>query len=501
MKKTHFVKGTLLFSSATFISRILGYLRDATIAYVFGANPLTDAFFVAWRIPNTLRQLVAEGSFNAAFIPIYTQLNKNDPEYAKKFASSMFSFYTLILAVITIISIIFAKYIVVLIAPGLAEKGTLDTAASLLKIVFPYLVLVGWVSFFMALLNTRDRFFIPAVSPALLNLSFIFFALLLSNRYGIYALAYGAIVGGVLQVILQIPLLIKEKMVPSVSFNFLPEIKETIKRLAPAFASFGVSQFGFVVDTIIASFLIGGAISYLYYANRIFQLPIGLFAIGLGNALLVSLSRHFSEENIKEFNKDLNNGLRFAFFISIPAVVGMVVLGQEIIKILFERGAFSQKDGLWTYYALVGYSIGLVGYAASRPLKSAFFAMGNTKIPLYSTIVGVLVSIVLAIIFGFVLNWGVFGLAFASSIGGIMSFVYLYLISKFKIDKKGVLETVLKSVISAVLMAAAVFGIKFLTGNLYIQVFGGITVAILVYFGVAYLLKESSVLMLKELRK
>ncbi len=384
--KGQFLLNTIAFSSATLISRILGYLRDATVAYIFGANPLTDAFFVAWRLPNTLRQLIGEGSFNAAFIPIYTQEEKESGESAKNYASSLFTYYTLVLSVITVFVVLFADIFVKILAPGFIEKGNFQETVNLVKVVFPYLVLVGWVSFFMALLNTKDRFFIPAVTPALLNLSFIFSAFLLSDKFGIYALAYGALAGGILQVLIQFPLLKKENLLLKPSLKPHPKIKETLKRLIPAFASFGVSQFAFVIDTVIASFLVGGAISYLYYGNRIFLLPMGLFAIGLGNALLVSLSKHFSNRNMESFDHDVNMGIKLSFFISIPAVVGMLVLGIEIIDVLLLRGAFTKEDALLTYYALAGYSLGLTGYALTRPFKSAFFAIGDTKTPLYSTI-------------------------------------------------------------------------------------------------------------------
>ncbi len=488
--KKGFLKNTLFFSAATFISRVLGYIRDATIAYIFGANALTDAFFVAWRIPNTLRQLVAEGSFNAAFIPIYTSLEKKDSNYAKLYVSSLFSFYTLVLSVITVVVVIFSDFFVSLIAPGLSEKGTLDEAGDILKIVFPYLILVGWVSFFMALLNTRERFFIPAVSPALLNLSFIFSAFFLTEYLGIYSLAVGAVIGGVFQVVLQIPFLISEGLVPRFSLRYVEEIKKTLIKLLPAFASFGVSQFAFIVDTVIASFLLGGAISYLYYANRIFQLPIGIFAIGLGNALLVSLSKHFSDGNSEGFKNDLSMGVRFAIFVSIPATAGMIVLGKEIIHLLLQRGEFSQSDTSATFTALVGYSVGLIGYALSRPYKSAFFSTGDIKTPLYSTIFGLIVSVVLAVVFGFVLDWGVFGLALASSIGGISGFLYLYYLSNFEIDKKSATKTLINSLLSAAFMVLVIYLVKAVFSSVYIQVFAGIPVGILVYFFVSYLMKE-----------
>ncbi|WP_457639157.1 murein biosynthesis integral membrane protein MurJ [Persephonella sp.] len=502
MKNSHFLKNTLLFSVATLISRVLGYIRDATVAYFFGANALTDAFFVAWRIPNTLRQLVAEGSFNAAFIPIYTQTLKEDPETARLYSSSLFSFYTLILSFVVVFVVLFSDFFVSVVAPGLSEKGTLDEASKLLKIVFPYVLLVGWVSFFMALLNTKDRFFIPAVSPALLNLSFIMFAFLFAEKFGIYALAYGAVFGGVLQVLLQVPFLVREGLMPSISFKILPQLKETLNRLLPAFASFGVSQFAFIIDTVIASFLLGGAISYLYYANRIFQLPIGLFAVGLGNALLVSLSRHYSDRNADRFNEDFNAGLRFAIFISVPASAGMLVLGKEILSVLLERGEFTHTDTYMTYLALIGYALGLTAYALARPYKSAFFAVGDTKTPLYSTIAGLLAGIVSAVVAGFMLKWGVFGLALASSISGFVSLIHLGVVSDFPVHWDRLGKTLLKTAVSTGVMVLTVVAVKWLSDSLYFVVLAGITFGAVVYFLVSYILKEqSAVFMFDKLRK
>ncbi|WP_457642124.1 murein biosynthesis integral membrane protein MurJ [Persephonella sp.] len=494
MKRNQFVLNTVVFSLATLISRILGYVRDATIAFVFGASNLTDAFFVAWRLPNTLRQLIGEGSFNAAFIPIYTEEKKRSGKSAEEYVSSLFTYYTLILSIIAFFVIIFADLFVKIIAPGFINKGNFEETVTLVRIVFPYLVLVGWVSFFMALLNVKDRFFIPAVSPALLNLSFIFFALIFSQFYGIYALAYGALAGGVLQVTLQLVFIYKERIKIKPSFRLHEKLKETWKRLIPAFTSFGVSQFAFIIDTVIASFLVGGAISYLYYGNRIFQLPLGLFAIGLGNALLVSLSKYYSERDMSHFYKDLNNGIKLAIFISIPATVGMIVLGKEIIELLLMRGAFSEKDVLMTFYALAGYSIGLTGYALTRPLKSAFFATGDTKTPLYSTIFGLTGGIIFAIIFGFALKWGVFGLALASSIGGFFNLLYLYKKSSFFIDIKDIGRSFMKITVSSIIMGLFVYILKTNIDIKVLQVFSSILLGLFVYLLFSYLLKESSLI-------
>ncbi|MCX7759588.1 MAG: murein biosynthesis integral membrane protein MurJ [Hydrogenothermaceae bacterium] len=498
----NFIKNTIIFSVATLISRILGYIRDATVAYYFGANVLTDAFYVAWRLPNTLRQLIGEGSFNAAFIPIYSQQERQSIENAKLYASSLFSYYTLILSLITGLVILFAPYFVKIIAPGISKGEGFEVATELVRIVFPYLILIGWTSFFMALLNTRDKFFIPAVSPALLNLSFIFSSVFFVDRFGIYALAYGALIGGLLQFLVQMPQAFKEGLIFKPTLKPHPQIKTTLKRMVPAFAAFGVSQFSFVIDTIIASFLATGAITYLYYGNRIFQLPLGVFIIGLGNALLVSLSKHYSDGNLREFYTSIQTGIKFSIFISLPATAGMVFLGREIVDVLLVRGNFSPYDALITYYALVGYSVGFLGYALTRPFKSGYFAKGDTKTPLISTAFGVFGSIIFALLFTFAFNWGVFGLAFASSLGGFLNVAYLYFRSHFDIDIKDISISFLKNFIAVGFMVLSIEFIKFAIASKIVVVFLSIFISSAVYFVVNTLLKdENSIMFLNILKR
>jgi len=496
-----FLKNTFIFSIATLISRVLGYLRDAVVAYYFGANPATDAFYVAWRLPNTLRQLVAEGSFNAAFIPIYTQEYSKSPENAKWYASSLFTYYTIVLIVLTLLVIIFAPYFVKIIAPGFANKGNFDLTVELVRWVFPYLILIGWTSFYMALLNTKDRFFIPAIAPALLNLAFVITSVFLSYSMGIYSLAVGALLGGFLQLIIQFPLAIKEGLIIKPTFTIHPEIKTTLKKLGPAFLSFGVSQFAFVIDTVLASFLMVGAVTYLYYGNRIFQLPLGVFIIGLGNALLVSLSKNYANKDFETFRKDLTLSLKFSIFISIPATIGMIFLGKEIIDVLLVRGAFDEKDAQLTYYALIGYGLGLLGYSLTRPFKSAFFAMGDTKTPLYSTMIGIMGSIISAIVLTFVLNFGVFGLAFASSLGGYINTIYLYKHFNMKIDLKEVFKTFIKVSIAGFVMILFIEALKFFVFNTFIVVFVGILISGIAYLLISYLLKEDTMILFVNIVK
>ena len=494
-----FVRYALSFSAATFISRIFGYIRDAVVAYVFGASHLTDAFFVAWRLPNTLRQLVAEGSFNAVFIPIYQSILEKDPNQARAYINSLFSYYTLILSLITILAVIFAKVIVLLIAPGFAkDERLLELAANLVRLTFPYLVLVGMVSFFMAVLNTRGRFFLPALTPALLNLSFIVSALLLSSYTGIYALAVGALVGGFLQVVLTFWQFKREGF--SIRFTFAKSLylKETLKKILPSFASFGINQFSFIIDTIIASLIMAGAVSYLYYANRVFQLPIGVFAIGLGNALLVTLSKSFERKDINAILSDIQNSLKLSIIVAIPATFGMVVIGKEIIEVLFQHGVFDKKDVEYTYYALIGYAVGLLFYTASRPFKSGFFAIKDVKTPVLATAVGLLGGILSALVLVFGLGLSVFGLALASSLAGLFTLFYLWYFFPYKVELKPLFKTFVKSLIAATLFSIFILTIKGFINNAGLIVLLSIPTAVAIYFLTLYLLREDTIKLLKR---
>ena len=486
-----FIKYTFIFGVATFISRIFGFIRDAVIAFIFGANSLTDAFFVAWRLPNTLRQIFAEGGFNAVFIPVYISLKQYNIDDAQKYVSSMFSYYTLVLSIITALAVIFSKVIVLVIAPGLSKNSEiLETASNCVKIVFPYLILIGFVSFFMALLNTKGRFFIPAVSPALLNLSFIVFSLFFSSYLGIYSLAIGAIVGGILQVALTFYQAKKEGFYIRFTLKLHPKVKKTFQNLLPSTFTFGIDQISYILNTILASLIGAGVISYLYFANRIFQLPVGIVGNGLGNSLISVLSKHFASKDFKNFILDIENGIRFSLIASIPSTFGMLILGYEIIQVLFTRGAFEEKDTFYTYLALVGYAIGLIFSLAGKPLKSAYFSLGDYKTPVLCGFIGVIIGFFSALGLVFFFDMGVFGIALGLTISSFASFILMWKFFSFKIPKKNIFITALKSLLASLIFCILILALKLFVINKYIIVFGGIILAIFVYLLILKILKE-----------
>ncbi|MFN3264024.1 MAG: murein biosynthesis integral membrane protein MurJ, partial [Aquificaceae bacterium] len=291
------LRHSVSFSTATLLSRILGYVRDAMIAYYFGVSQITDAFFVAFRLPNTFRRLFGEGGFNAAFVPIFAQRLKEGTE--RPLLNSVFTYYTLFNLLVTLTGIIFAEWVIRLIAPGVVEKSYFELAVFMARFLFSYLFFVGLSAFFMAVLNTRGVFFVPAFAQAVFNIVMAVCIALTAHSLGYMALVIGVVVGGFAQLLFHIPSAISQGLIPRLTFQRDADLHLLLKRLLPALMGFGVAQLSFFIDTFLASFLTLGAISYLYFANRIFQLPLGALSVGMANSLLSILSGgHDPRKNI-----------------------------------------------------------------------------------------------------------------------------------------------------------------------------------------------------------
>ncbi len=494
-----FIKHTLLFSSATLISRILGYIRDLTVAYIFGASILTDAFFIAWRLPNTFRQVLGEGSLNAVFIPIYRRIER-ERKNPERFMDSIFTEISVILFFLTAFFILFAQYITAILAPGFVGEPVFEEAVKLVRFVFPYIIFAVWVAFFMAILNIKGVFFLPALSPAFLNLSFIISAIFLSEDIGIYALAVGAIVGGIIQVIVLIkPVFSRYKLKPHISFD--SDVRDFFKRLIPTTASFGVTQVGFIIDTVIASLVMSGAISYLYYANRLLQLPLGVFGVGLGNAVLVSLSKYDLEKDRERIEKEITVSVKLAVVVSLAASMGLIVLSEDIVRVLFFRGEFDLEDLRYTSLALVGLAIGLIAIIVQKPIKSVFFAVHDVKTPLIATLAGVISGIVSALVFVFVLNLGVFGLALATTVNYYVTLFYLYFFLPVGFSVQEVMKTFLKSFIANLFMILSIFGLKLYIKSSLLLIVLSIPLGAVVYLFSLLILKEDSIKLLLSFKR
>ncbi|MGH8753749.1 MAG: murein biosynthesis integral membrane protein MurJ, partial [Burkholderiales bacterium] len=333
-------------SSMTLISRILGFVRDTVIARIFGAGLFTDAFFVAFRIPNLLRRLFAEGAFSQAFVPILAEYkNQRGSEATRLLVDHVASLLALCLFAVTLLGVIIAPLIVYISAPGFAATpAKFDITVALLRITFPYILFISLVALAGGILNTWSKFSVPAFTPVLLNLSFIACALWLAPHVNppVKALAWAVFIGGVLQLAFQFPHLARLKMLPRFRLNFSDEgVWRILKLMGPAVFGVSISQLSLLINTIFASFLVTGSVSWLYYADRLMEFPAGMLGVALGTILLPSLSKQYVNQSGEEYSKLLDWGLRLTLLLALPAAVALALLAVPLIATLFYYGAFT----------------------------------------------------------------------------------------------------------------------------------------------------------------
>lgn len=380
------LKALATVSSMTLVSRVLGLVRDVLIARVFGAGLATDAFFVAFRIPNLLRRLFAEGAFSQAFVPILAEYRtaRGDGD-TKVLVDRVATLLATILIIVSLLGIIAAPLIIYLSAPGFsADAGKFDLTVAMLRLTFPYILFISLTSLAGGILNTWSRFSVPAITPTLLNLSFIGFAVWLAPYFDppIMALAWAVFFGGILQLAFQLPFLIRIRMLPRPSWAPRDEgVRRILRLMGPAALGVSVAQISLLINTIFASFLVSGSVTWLYYADRLMELPIGLLGVALGTILLPSLSRRFVDGAHDEYNKLLDWGLRLTVLLAAPCALALVILAVPILATLFKHGAFTAQDVLMTRQALMAYSIGLVALVLIKILAPAFYARQNIKTP------------------------------------------------------------------------------------------------------------------------
>ncbi len=484
-------KSALIMGSSTFISRILGFIRDVVIANFLGTSFMADAFFVAFRIPNLLRRLFGEGSLTASFIPVFTKYHiEKGKEEADKIASVSFTLLSIILFFITILGIDFSPVIVKMIAPGFEkfpEKFLLTVKLN--RIMFPYIFFISLVALSMGILNSLKHFFAPAIAPAFLNIAII------SGAYISYVLkinivigiSWGVIAGGIIQLILQLIYVkrFKIKIVPNFNFNH-PAIKEILLLMGPSVLGLAITQINIFIGTLLASFLPSGSVSYLYYADRLIQFPLGIFAVSIGSAVLPLLSEQHTKNNLEEMEKTFIFAMKLILLIALPATIGLIFAGKPIISFLFQRGVFDINALKNVYIAIIGYSLGLWAYAGIRVLVPLFYAFKDTKTPVkvgfYALIINVFSSIVLM---KFFLH---FGLALATAISSSFNFILLFLFLKkhIRIDLKEIVSYISKLTIPCIIIVIILtcfqillpfdFNAKFLIKFLYILFLVGLTI-------------------------
>jgi putative peptidoglycan lipid II flippase len=445
-----------LIGLATLSSRVLGFIRDMVLARLFGAGLVSDAFFVAYRIPNMLRELFAEGSMSAAFIPVFTEtLTQKSREEARKLASATFTTLLFIVSLITLLAMLLAPWIVQAIAPGFSETlGKFNLTVMLSRFMFPYLIFISLAALAMGMLNSLRAFSAPAFSPVLFNVFIIAAALWLSPQLTepIFGVAIGVTIGGLAQFLIQLPSLKRQGMLPSFQWNpSHPGVQRIGWLLLPAMVGLSVTQVNILVNTLLASFLPEGSQTYLFYGMRLVLFPLGIFGVALGTAILPSLSKQAAEGQMEELKKTLAFGLRMIFFIIIPSMVGLIVLRIPIIHLFFEHGAFTSPATAGTAAALAFYAVGLPAFAGVRIVVAAFYSLKDTKTPVKIAVLAMVVNIVLNLALMGPLAHG--GLALATSLSAILNFSLLVAILHRRlagIEWGAVLQSVTRVVLATV---------------------------------------------------
>ena len=432
------VRAAGIVGMATMLSRVFGFIRDMIVAGLFGAGLTTDAFFVAFRIPNLLRRLLAEGSLTVSFVPVFTEYLKNrNREEALELADVTFTALSILLVVVSLLGILLSPLIVTVMAPGFVKSpAQYDLAVFLTRMMFPYILLISLVALCMGILNSLRHFAAPALSPVVLNLAMILAALTLRSffREPITALAIGVMAGGVLQLAMQWPFLARMGVRLKPNFRFRhPGLRRIGLLMLPASFGAAIYQINIFIGTILASLLPTGSVSYLHSADRIVELPLGVFAIAVGTATLPSFSEQVAQGRFDELKRTIAFSLRIILFITVPATVALIALRVPIISVLFQRGEFGISSTLNTAQALLFYSVGLWAFSVIRIIVSAFYSLQDTKAPMKAAIVALIVNALFSVALMFPLRHG--GLALATSIATAVNVGMLWVILRKRIGK------------------------------------------------------------------
>ncbi len=423
-------------SSLTLVSRILAFARDILIARIFGAGMATDAFFVAFKLPNLLRRLFAEGAFSQAFVPIFAEYkNRRGHEETKLMVDHVTTLLAIILFFVTLIGIIAAPILVYISAPGFAATPEkFDLTVQLLRITAPYIFFISLVSVAAGILNTYNKFWVPAFAPILLNLCFIGGALWLAPYFDppILALAWAVFVAGFVQLAFQIPFLKKIGMLPTWRFNLKDAgVWRIIKQMGPAVFGVSIAQISLLINTIFASFMVAGSVSWLYFADRLMEFPAGVLGAAIATILLPSLSKHHADGNLAEYSKLLDWGLRLTVMLTLPAALALGMMAVPLLSTFFQYGAFAAHDVLMTRNALVGYSVGLIGILTVKVLAPAFYARQDIRTPVKIGLITLLATQAMNLLFVFGMELQHAGLALSIGLGACLnSAILFYLLRK-----------------------------------------------------------------------
>jgi putative peptidoglycan lipid II flippase len=418
------LKSTAVVSSMTMISRILGFIRDMLFARIFGVDAGTDAFFVAFKIPNFLRRLFAEGAFAQAFVPVLSDYKEQGSKQALKlFIDKTAGTLALVLALVSLIGVIAAPIIITLFAPGFSNEGKqYDLAVQMLRITFPYLFFISSVAFAGGILNSHGKFAVPAFTPVFLNICMISAAIWLSPLMDepVIALAWGVFAAGIVQLLFQFPALYRLGLLPKLKLGFKDSgVKRILTLMLPAIFGVSVTQINLLLDTIIASLLAAGSVSWLYFSDRLVEFPLGLFGIALATVILPSLSKNHAANDPVQFSKSLNWALQLVLLIGLPASIGLLMLAEPMLSTLFLSDKFTTYDVHLAGESLMAYSMGLLGFILVKVLVPGFSSRKDTKTPvrfgIYAMITNMGLNIILAFPFAHT------GLALATSLSAFFN--------------------------------------------------------------------------------
>jgi putative peptidoglycan lipid II flippase len=429
----------MVISSGTMMSRVFGLVRDMVIAYLY-PKFVSDAFFVAFRLPNMLREMLAEGAMNAGFIPVFSDyLTTRSRKEASDLAAASLGAFTAVLMSVSALGVVFAPAIIrfITLEFGPADDALL-LAIRLTRLIFPYILLIGTASLMMAILNSLSQFFSSAYAPMLLNVSMILCAYLFRNSFKepVFGLAIGVLVGGVLQIALQFPFLRRHGFPLRIRWNLShPGLRRILVLLLPVFVGQAVREVNVVVDTMLAWYLGEGMVSALYYSYRLVHLPLAVFGLSVATATLPMMSSSASAGNMDELKRTLVSGLRSILFIMLPATVGLIVLRVPIVRLIFEHGSFDQTATENTAFALMFYSVGLCAFAGAKALAFAFYAMKDTKAPVIIAACSMAANIAFNLLLMIPLQQG--GLALASSISSTINAALLWIYLERRIGAIG----------------------------------------------------------------
>ena len=435
MIQTKVIKGALSFGIGTGISRILGLVREIVFAYLFGASWVMDAFRVAFRIPNLLRDLLAEGTLTPAFLPMFSDYyTREGRESAIRFVSLVFGAMLMITGVITVIGISFAPLWVKLISFGFTKyPDKFWLTVKLTRIMFPFLIFITISALVMGILNFFNHFFTTGIASGWFDIAVIALGLLFAAKLGVTSIAVGALIGGALQLAYQLPLLKKENYLHIPKFGITQDVKKVLLLMVPISIGYGASKINVVVNTLIASFLEHGAISWLEYAFRLMFVPVGVIGVALSNALLPFASRELSLDNRKEFKQTMSTSLLYGVAFAVPVSIVLGILAEPVCKIIYQRGNFLTSDTIATAQALKFYCIGITGLILARILATGFYALKETKTPMNVSFITVVVNAVCALtlvrVFGFK------GIALAFSISNLVNAGILGILLKERMRK------------------------------------------------------------------